>query len=38
MNEHQFIVIDTNILISAILFPNSLIAKAVDKAFLYYEP
>lgn len=38
MTENNKIVIDTNILVSAILFPSSLLAKAVDKAFIYYEP
>lgn len=31
------VVIDTNVLISAILFPRSQIAKAVEKAMVYYE-
>lgn len=40
MFNHQAkyrVVIDMNILISAILFPNSMLAKAVDKAFKYYD-
>lgn len=36
MQENK-IVIDTNILVSAVLFPNSLPAKALDKAMNYWE-
>lgn len=37
MQENNEIVIDTNLLISAVLFPNSLPAKALDKALIYWE-
>lgn len=37
MQENNKIVIDTNLLISAVLFPNSLPAKAVDEAMNYWE-
>lgn len=36
MQENK-IVIDTNVLVSAVLFPNSLPAKALDKAMNYWE-
>ncbi|STZ70286.1 Uncharacterised protein [Moraxella caprae] len=37
MKENNKIVIDTNLLISAVLFPNSLPAKAVDEAMYYWQ-
>lgn len=37
IENNKKIVIDTNVLISAILFPNSLIAQSVYKAMAYWE-
>lgn len=37
MQENNKIVIDTNVLVSAVLFPKSAPAKALDKALIYWE-
>lgn len=37
MQENKKIVIDTHVLVSAILFPKSAPAKAVNKALIYWE-
>lgn len=37
MQKNNKIVIDTNILVSAILFPQSAPARAIDKALIYWE-
>lgn len=40
MQKHSFkqaVVIDTNVLVSALLFPNSITAKAIGKALTYFD-